>query len=69
MPMPTPKKMAAQSRRNIDTAIKSLRAICGRYGDVDEYIVTEADRHAEDLAAFARVIDEITADTLAEAEI
>jgi len=61
--------MAAQSRRNIDNAIKSLRATGLRYGDVDQYIVSSADQHAETLAAFAREIDEITADILAEAEI
>lgn len=64
----TPKQMAAQSRRNVDTAIKSMRAIALRYDDVDQYIVGSADRLAESLAAFSREIDEITADTLAEAE-
>ena len=68
MPMPTPKQMAAQSRRNIDTAVKSLRSISMRYGDVDQYIVGAADRYAEDLSAFAKEIDEITADHLTESE-
>ncbi|WP_156428791.1 hypothetical protein [Magnetospirillum sp. XM-1] len=66
--MPTPKQMAAQSRRNIDHAIKSLRSIALRYDDVDQYIVGAADRHAETLEGFAREIDEITADCLTEAE-
>jgi hypothetical protein len=65
MPTLTPKQLAAQSRRNIDTAIKSLRAVADRYGEVDEYIVTEAYRLAEDLAAFAAEIN----DALAAAEI
>lgn len=68
MIMPTPKQMAAQSRRNVDTAIKSLRSIALRYDDVDQYIVGAADRYAETLAAFAREIDETTADCLTEAE-
>ena len=66
MARPTPRQMAAQSRRNIDTAIKALRSVAARYGDIDQYIVGAADRHAETLAAFAAEIDEITADILEE---
>jgi len=61
--------MAAQSRRNIDTAVKSLRSIAERYGDADNYIVEVADRYAEALAAFGKEIDEITADALEEAAL
>lgn len=63
----TPKQLAAQSRRNIDTAVKSLRSIAHRYDDIDQYIVGCADRLAESLDGFSREIDEITADQLAEA--
>lgn len=64
--MSTPKKMAAQSRRNIDTAVKSLRLVAARYGDVDNYIVEVADRYAEALTTFRMEIDEITADSIEE---
>ncbi len=62
MPEPTPKQMAAQSRRNVDTAVKALRAIATRYGDVDNYIVEVSDRYAEALQAFGTEITEIASD-------
>jgi hypothetical protein len=68
MSSPTPKQMAAHSRRNIATAIKALRNIALRYDEVDQYFVSSADRLAEELDAFGREIVEYTAEQAAEAE-
>lgn len=62
MAVPTTKQMAAQSRRNIANAVRNLRAIGARYGDVDNYIVEVADRYADALRAFGIEISEIAAE-------
>ena len=54
----TPRQMAAQSRRNIQTAINALHKISDRYGDVDEYNINVAERFCDALQAFANEITE-----------
>lgn len=53
----TPKRAMAMSRKNLAAAVDKLRAVALEWGDVDQFIVDEAESMIKTLEDFADTIE------------
>lgn len=64
----TPKRAAARSRKNLAAAVDKLRAVALEWGDVDQFIVDEAESMIPMLEDFANTIEKSIAERLEAGE-
>lgn len=61
----TPKRAVARSRKNLTAAADKLRAVALEWGDVDQFIVDEAESMIKELDDFADTIEKSINERLA----
>ena len=64
----TPKRAVARSRKNLAAAVDKVRAVALEWGDVDQFIVDEAESIITVLEDFADTIEKSINDRLAAGE-
>lgn len=62
----TPKSAMARTRRNVVGAIERLRAAALEWGDIDQYLVDQAEEHIKALEGFLESTEEYIAERIAE---